>query len=175
MGVSWNGGTPSHPFLDGIFHHKPSGDEGVPLWLWKPSELQGPTLQSAGVLPRFFSRSEFLLSQSKDITYRNPTHMLHVWYIYLQTYIWLIFRAHVGKYFRHGAYELLKEWWSTFPICFIFGISKTNLVIDKVVKKSLLSWKPPAVMSIKGGCERVNRVPGTTRVRLCFRSKDTQI
>ena len=32
------------------------------------------------------------------------THMLHVWYIYL--YIWLIFRANVGKYSIHGAYGI---------------------------------------------------------------------
>ena len=32
------------------------------------------------------------------------THMLHVWYIYL--YIWLIFRANVGKYSIHGAYGM---------------------------------------------------------------------
>jgi len=27
---------PNHPFLDRIFHYKPSSDKGVPPWLWKP-------------------------------------------------------------------------------------------------------------------------------------------
>jgi hypothetical protein len=30
--------------------------------------------------------------------------MLNVWYIY--TYIWVIFRVNVGKYFIHGAYGI---------------------------------------------------------------------
>ena len=37
MELSWNGGTPSHhPFIDGIFHYRPSS-YGVPPWLWTPS------------------------------------------------------------------------------------------------------------------------------------------
>ena len=35
------------------------------------------------------------------------SHMLHVWYIYLQN--WVIFRANVGKYTIHGAYDLLNS------------------------------------------------------------------
>ena len=31
LGVSWNGGTPTHPFLDGIFHHKPTSYWGTPM------------------------------------------------------------------------------------------------------------------------------------------------
>ena len=39
--VSWNRGTPSsHPFINGIFHNKPSSELGVPPWLWKPPDPQ---------------------------------------------------------------------------------------------------------------------------------------
>jgi hypothetical protein len=34
----------------------------------------------------------------------NLAHILHVWDIYLQT--WVIFRADVGKYSTYGAYGL---------------------------------------------------------------------
>ena len=40
--------------------------------------------------------------------------MLHVWHIY--TYIWVIFKANVGKYSMHGAYgwgySMLRTWMS---------------------------------------------------------------
>jgi hypothetical protein len=37
----------------------------------------------------------------------SPTHMLHVWYIYLQN--WLIYGVNVGKYSIHGAYGQVKN------------------------------------------------------------------
>ena len=35
----------------------------------------------------------------------SKSHMLHVWYIYLQN--WVIFGANVGKYTIHGAYGMV--------------------------------------------------------------------
>ena len=36
------------------------------------------------------------------------THTIHVWYVYLPTYIWLIVMLNVGKYTIHGWYGICR-------------------------------------------------------------------
>ena len=46
------------------------------------------------------------------------SHMLHVWYIYLQN--WVISKANVGKYSIHEAYGIgIVVWHFHFACCFI--------------------------------------------------------
>ena len=69
----------------------------------------------------------------------DHTHMLHVWYIYLQN--WVIFRANVGKYSIHGAYGTYDWLVLDLPLWKIwlrqlgwFAIPKKNMENEKCSK-----------------------------------------
>ena len=53
-------------------------------------------------VPYRLGRSDREFCPFVNIPFSKKSHMLHVWYIYLQS--WVIFRANVGKYSIHGAY-----------------------------------------------------------------------
>ena len=81
--------APSRPWRPAAAARGPSAPP--PAWRWRWRANRPP--RSPGLWPLVLTGRWWLMMV------RPITHMLHVWYIYLQN--WVIFRVHVGKYSFH--------------------------------------------------------------------------